>query len=263
MCRGHTHPPCMPALPYSMLNHGTLLSGCKHRAETHTFACRTWTALGPLLPHARLTTSRNCLVQSWRLVGNPPLPCYRTVPVLLIHLQTSHDMSQVWVFKLTMKSECGSEAGFDPRLNPPHPAVMELRRAHKPRLQGSELRLELRAEDKVCAAPACLAHAVPARLGSTQLRRQTTESSHHAPVKGDTDLRPLYGISPHLNSDQPEGMQRQRVQTVLTCESSSAAPLSSAWWWLLLAVPSISAAMRAASCAEMRAFLQQARESVS
>ena len=63
------------------------------------------------------------------------------------------------------------------------------------------------------------------------------------------------------NRINPEGMQRQSLKTVLTCESSSAVPLSSAWWWLLLAVPSISAAMRAASCAEMRAFLQQAGES--
>ena len=106
------------------------------------------------------------------------------------------------------------------------------------------------------------------RLGNTQLGRQTIELSHYAPVDRDTDLsgpaQCPFMESPHTSSwTNPEGMQRQRVQTVLTCESSSAAPLSSAWWWLLLAVPSISAAMRAASCAEMRAFLQQAREAVS
>ena len=86
---------------------------------------------------------------------------------------------------------------------------------------------------------------------------------HSPDIEGDTNLNgpahlPLMQLPNASSQINTKGMHRQRGRTVLTCESSSATPLSSAWWWLLLAVPSISAAMRAASCAEMRAFLKQA-----
>ena len=54
-----------------------------------------------------------------------------------------------------MKSKREIEAGFDLSLHPPDPAGVKLQRA-----QGSELCIEA----DFCAAPACLAHTVLAKV---------------------------------------------------------------------------------------------------